>query len=133
MSKKLSILSFNSVADSEAGSELEIKRPDGSGTGLFFTVLGSSANVVLNHTNIIVRQYRAKESIAKKSGKEVPFEAQENLDQNAESAAVRVTGWRGVDEPFEAGLLAKVLRQNPEFSEQIVAFSSDLANFTKKA
>jgi len=52
------------------------------------------------------------------------------LAENQESAAFRVTGWRGLKEEFSKELLRTFLKRNPDFVDQIIAASRDRGNFT---
>ena len=132
---KLSIASFDAVAESEKGSELELKNPNGTDTGLTVLVLGSNAEIVRRHFTKLVRENIKRNEVLQKKGKSIAddYDAIELQNKEAESCAVRVTGWQGVDEPFSVDLLIPALKRNPHWIEQINEFSNDLSNFMKKA
>jgi len=132
---KLSIASFDAVAESEQGAKLELKNPNGSETGLTMFVLGSNAEIVRRHFTKLVRENIRKNEINQKKGKSIAddYDAIELQAKEAESCAVRVTGWHGVDEPFDSALLISAFKRNPHWVEQVNEFSNDLSNFTKKA
>ena len=132
---KLSIASFDAVAESEQGAKLELKNPNGSETGLTVFVLGSNAEIVRRHFTKLVRENIRKNELMQKKGKSIAddYDAIELQNKEAESCAVRVTNWEGVDEPFTVDLLIPALKRNPHWIEQINDFSNDLSNFMKKA
>ena len=130
---KLSITSFDAVAQSEAGSKLDLLNPDNSETGLTVLVLGDNSDAVQKHSATIIRQVRAADALARKAGKEPEFDLEKIKEQNIEGAALRITGWEGVDEAFDKEVLKTALRRNPHWVNQIIEHSNNLANFTKKA
>lgn len=134
MSKKaLSILNFDAVSESEAGTPLAILNPDGTETGLTLQVIGDNSDAVQKFSAKVIREIRAADARAKKAGKEMELDLEKINEQNVEGASIRVIGWSGVDEAFDRELLKTVLRKNPHWVKQINDFSGDLANFMKKA
>lgn len=134
MSKKsISILNFDAVAESEIGVPVAIKNPDGTETGLTLHVIGDNSDAVQKFSARVLREMRAREAQAKKAGKEVELDLDRIKEQNVEGAALRVIGWEGVDEAFDADLLKKALRRNPHWVNQILEVAGDQANFMKKA
>lgn len=131
---KLSIASFDAVKESETGAKLELKNSNGTETGLTVEVLGANAETVRRHFTKLVRENIRKNEINQKKGKSIAddYDAIELQAKEAESCAVRVVGWAGVDEPFSVDLLLPALKRNPHWIEQINEFSNDLANFMKK-
>lgn len=130
----LDITAFDAVTESESGFEFELAETDGiTGTGVFVTVQGKHADEVTKWTNGIVTKMQREHQLAARKGKVVePKSLEEMRDQNVEGAALRVTGWRNVKQPFSRDLLKVALKRNPHWIEQIIEKSDDLGNFTKK-
>jgi len=130
----LDLESFDAVVESEGGYEFELKQTDGiTGTGVFVTVLGKHADVVVKWTTNLINAWNREQALAKRKGKDVePKSLDELREQNIEGCAIRVTGLRGIKQEFSADLLKRALKRNPHWVEQIVNESDDLGNFPKK-
>jgi hypothetical protein len=132
----LDIESFNSVADCEKGSEMELMKADGmTGEGVFLMVLGAQSDIVLQHTKANTKRVIAGRNIAEKQKKETEFTDRliDASDTKAiNDAAILVTGWRGVKQDYSTELLKVVLKRNPHWIDQINKFSETIANFTMK-
>lgn len=134
MTQDLDILSFDAVADSEAGSELELMQPDGqTSTGIFLTIIGKHADAVTQWQSKLMDKKQREAMLAHKSGKPAPAQsAEERNAMNIEGTALRVTGWRGVKQEFSQDLLRKALARNPHWIPQILDHSEDVGNFSQK-
>lgn len=134
MNQELDILDFDAVKQSEHDHEFELKHLDGvTGTGITLLVVGKHADVVTKFTAKIVNQQQREAMLAHKSGKPIPVRPLEEIRaQNIEAAALRVTGWRGVKQPFSQELMRQALTRNPHWVEQIVEESDAVGNFFKK-
>lgn len=130
----IDIDAFDAVSESEQGHEFELKEKDGvTGTGVVLVVIGKHADAVTKHAAKIINQAQRDALMAQKSGKPAPMKTLEELrEQNIEAAAIRVTGWKNVKQPFSADLLKNALRRNPHWIDQIVEASDDLGNFSRK-
>lgn len=125
---------FDAVSESEQGCPVEMKGTDGmTPTGVTFIVLGKNADVVTKWTAKIVDTNTREQQMAQRKGKLVePKSLEQVYEQNREGAAIRVTGWIGVKQPFDGALLRNALRRNPHWVEQVVAASEDAGNFPQK-
>jgi len=129
----LDITEFDAVSESEVGHEFELVGIDGiTGTGVIVTVQGKHADEVTKWTSGILTKMQREQQLAARKGKQVePKSLEELREQNIAGAALRVTGWRNVKQPFSRDLLKVALRRNPHWVDQIIEKSDDLANFTK--
>ncbi|MFZ3286541.1 MAG: hypothetical protein WA191_06790 [Telluria sp.] len=129
----LDITEFDAVADSEHGFEFELKDKDGiTGTGVFVTVQGKHADEVSKWMNALVNKMTREAQMAQRKGKQVdPKSLEEMRDQNIDGAALRVTGWRNVKQPFARDLLKVAMKRNPHWVDQVIEESDNLGNFTK--
>lgn len=126
------ITSFNAVKESEQGYDLKMLTPDGKDTGVIFTIIGKYAEPVQKWTKKLFAEYQRDAEIAKRKGREAPAKSIDELrEQNIEGAAVRVTGWKNVEQDFSPELLKTVLVNNPHFVEQIIEESDSASNFAK--
>ena len=67
-----------------------------------------------------------------KRGKDVEVRSAEEDEQFAiESAAIRITGWRGITQEFTPELAIKLCTINPEIRTQVIKESDELGNFKK--
>lgn len=132
-SQTIDITAFDAVAESEAGYEFELKGKDGiTGTGVILQIIGKHADVVNKWLTKIVNAQIREQQMAQRKGKTVDAKSFDDIkDQNLEGAALRVTGWRNVAQPFTKELLIATLKRNPHFVDQIVEESDNLGNFTK--
>lgn len=133
MTQDLDILDFDAVKQSEHDHEFELKHLDGlTGTGVFVKVIGKHADVVTKFTARIINEQQRAAMLAHKSGKPVPPKPLEELKaQNIEGAALRVTGWRNVKQPFSQELMRQALSRNPHWIDQIIEESDSIGNFFK--
>jgi hypothetical protein len=132
--KKIDILSFDVVKDSEQGFDLALKNADGSDSGVVLVVLGKHSDKVTTWTKKKFNEYQREAEMAKKRGRDVEPKSLEDLEEfNITGALVRVTGWKNVAQDFSEDLLKTALKRNPHWMEQIIEASDDAANFTKSA
>lgn len=131
--KPVDITAFDAVTESDNGCEIELLDTDGmTGTGVHLTILGKNADAVVKWVTRLVNNNIREQQIAARKGKTVEAKGLDELrDQNIEGAAVRVTGWRNVTQPFTPELLKAVLLRNPHWINQIIEESDNLGNFTK--
>lgn len=129
MQANFSLSEINTRAIADRGFEIELEYPEGNGIGVFLTVLGDHSDIVEQY-EVERADRRAQEQLAlSRSGEVKTRTVREILQNNRESAAHRVTGWRGIKEEFNAALLQGFLQNNPDFVDQILEASRDRANF----
>jgi hypothetical protein len=127
----IDITAFDSMKDSEAGYDLELKQPDGmTGTGVVVTVIGRHSDVVMTFNRKRLNKALRDQQIAEKRGKPIELSAEKLRDEAIEDAALRVTGWKNVKQPYTPQLLKAALVRNPHWIDQILEASNDLGNFT---
>lgn len=131
MKTGIDILSFNAVKDSESGFPLKMKHTDGSDVGVTFFVLGRHADVVQKFTSKTFHKMQREEAMAKKRGKDNILDIEELREQGLDSAVIRITGWEGATQTFDAGILRTALKNNPHWQDQVLEASNDDSNFTK--
>jgi hypothetical protein len=101
-------------------------------SGIYITVLGSNSDHVKKWVRQALNKMRQREAMQAKRGKDVDIRTVEDDEQfSIESAAIRVTGWRGISQEFTPELAIKLCTINPEIRAQIIKESDDLGNFTK--
>ena len=92
--KKIDILSFDAVKDSEQGFDLTLKNADGSDSGVVLVVLGKHSDKVTAWTKKKFNEYQRDAEMAKLRGKEVEPKSLDDLEEfNLSNAIVRVSGW----------------------------------------
>lgn len=137
--KTVSLASLNLRAASDEPYEFEFEGPDGSGTGVFLQVLGDHSERVTAAVHEAINARRKKEAIAAaKAAKARPDSAtfepvESDVTFGQRLAAARLVGWRGIAEPWSPENALLLCQTNPEAAKQILAASSDLANFTKSS
>ena len=132
--KKIDILSFDVVKDSELGFDLSVKNADGTESGVVLVVLGKHSDKVTTFTRKKFNEFQRDAEQAKRGGKEVEPKSLEDLEEfNLANTVVRVNGWKNVEQEYTPELLKSVLQRNPHWIEQIIEASDDAANFTKSA
>jgi len=117
----------------EVQFEFEVKDEDGKGTGIFLTVIGGHAQAISDFTKKRLNEYRVAEAMAEKRdprGKTPRVVSiEDDMEFSTELVAMRVTGWRGISEPYSHENAVKLCTINPPIKEQILAVSDDLKNF----
>lgn len=134
--KVLSIADLDVRTPSGEGAEIEVKRADGSGTGVFIRVLGEQSEVVEKH-QIDRTDARTAEIVAAraqdKSGQAgvAAVSARTIMNDEIESAVVRTAGWRGLAEQFSVENARRLYTLNRSIARQVIAASNNEALFTK--
>ncbi len=120
-----------------APAEFEYVNPEGVATGLFFTVLGSHTDAVTEVSNRLVNERRqaqsAQESAAlidRRANAYTPIE--DDIAFGQRLAAIRLAGWRGIDEPFSPENALVLCQGNPDIAAWVMQKSNSLG-FTSKA
>jgi len=129
--KKTSLKDLDLTASSEESYEFEYM-PKGKPTGIFISVIGGQSKKVLDWTMAETNKIRKKEIQAQRRGKNQDAEPIENdLEYMIQSAAVRIVGWRGIDEPYNHENALELCRLNAVIRSQAIQESNEIANFTK--
>jgi len=129
----VSFESLNLVAKSANGHTFTLKDQSGEDTGITMTVIGSNSDIVQKHHSRHIDALRVKDAMAKKRGKDVepePFE--KDVAHTAESAAIRLIGWTGIDRPWSPEAAIELCTVNPLVFSQVMKESDELGNFTGK-
>lgn len=129
-------LSKNNFAEAaEVGYEFELKLPTGGVTGAFVTVRGDQSKTVKAYSRKKYAEFKQKEQVARRRGKEVEdMSLEEAEDLAVESAIVRIIGWKGIAEggkevAFTPENAQRILREHAWIREQVVEEASQLLNF----
>lgn len=134
MTKKasLSLDDLDVERQCEDSHEFEYIDPSGKKTGVFISVVGSHAQSVKEFTTSELNKDRMKKAQAARKGKDqeyTPFE--EDIDFMIKSAAIRIVGWRGIENECNDENRLRLCRINPLIRAQVLEESNNLANFTK--
>lgn len=128
-SVSLSDLDLSSACS--AAYEFEYIKPDGKGSGVFISVVGSQSPTVQNWIRKTLNARRVREKLAEKRGKEIDTTVEDDEEFGNEAAAVRIVGWRGITEPYSHALALQLVETNAEVRAQVFAASNELSHFTK--
>jgi len=100
-------------------------------TGIFISVASSNSEKVKEWTRKALNKIRQREAMQAKRGKDIEVRTVEEDEQfSIESAAIRMTGWRGITQEFTPDLAIKLCTINPEIRAQVIKESDNLGNFT---
>jgi len=129
-------LKLNNVSEqSEAGHEFELVYPiTQEKTGAFIKVRGSQSPKAKAHARKKYAEYRLREQMAKRKGKEEIITLDEAEDMAIESAIVRIISWRGIAEegkevPFTKENAERILREHVWIREAVQEAADQLLNF----
>lgn len=130
--KGFSIDDLDLVKASESSFRFEyINESTGKGTGVFIYVLGAQAPRVQEWIRKELNKRRAQEALLAKRGKETERLVEDDEDFAIHAAAVRITGWDGITQPYSYENAVKLVTVNSEIRDQVFKASNELANFTK--
>lgn len=133
----------NLAAMSEQGFEFEVEIPEvREKTGWFITVRGDQSKKVLDFSRRKYNERQTRELQAKRRGKDPEqLSLDDAEDLLAESAAIRIIGWKGLTEgegdqvkdvPFTPDGAVTIMKSLPWVRDQVLAEAAALANFIKK-
>jgi hypothetical protein len=127
---------LNAVSASESPFEFEYIMPNGKKSGVFFSVYGGQSERVTKEVNRLVNERRQKQALAEANRRMNNRTAQfEKLEDDVEFgqrlAAVRLAGWRGVDDQFTPEAALALCQSNRDIAAQITDQSDNIANFMK--
>jgi hypothetical protein len=116
--------------------EFEYITPSGDNSGVFLSVLGGQSEIVTAEVTRLINDSRRKQAareVQQKIGvgsKAVEFDTAENsIEFGQRLAAVRLVGWRGINEPWSVENALKLCRSNQEVASQVTKQSDAIANF----
>jgi hypothetical protein len=121
---------------SEAGYEFELTLPGtGDKTGAFVKVRGAQSKIARAYARKKYQEFRQKEQVAKRKGRDEELSLDEAEDMAVETAITRIISWKGISEgkvevPFTKENAERILKEHSWIREAIVEASEDLLNFS---
>lgn len=132
MSKGFSLDDLDATRASAEAFEFEYMAPDGSGTGVFLSVLGAQSEAVVKEVARMINDRRRKEAARKLKGKNADIDTMESdVEMGSQLAAIRLVGWRGIIEPFTPENALRLCSSNRDVAAQIIEQSDAMGNFMK--
>jgi len=139
MKKGISLTSLDLDKVCENHFEFEYLDPNGKGTGVYLSVIGGHSQKVrqysINEINRLREQESIKARIARKRNKNAVTDdytpIEDDIEYAIKDAAIRLVGWRGIDDEFNATNADILCRTNQLARQQIMEASSEIGNFTK--
>lgn len=117
---------LDSISPCEIPVEIELKRADGTPTGVFVEVLGDYAHQVESGINGLINARRLQARLNKNVNQE---NIEDDIDFGRRSVAIRVKSWRNIKDPCTLDNVVTLLKRNPHFAEQINETSKNLGNY----
>ncbi len=135
----VSLKSLDARAQADVPYEFEYILPNGEGSGIFLSVLGSQSKTVTEAVNKLMNERRRVEEVAainartggRKTAAIIPVE--DDIAFGQKLAAVRLVGWRGIAEPFDPDLALELVEMNADIANQINEQSNAAENFMKSS
>jgi len=133
----LSLADLNARQHGAEAFEFEYLLQDGSGSGVFLSVLGAQSEKVTGEINRLVNERRKKEQVqaARNAGSRaasaefIPVE--DDIAFGQRLSAVRLVGWRGITDPFTPENALALCQSNADVAAQVLEASNETANFLK--
>ena len=132
--KPLSLSMFDTVAACNKGVEFELDTPDGSPSGIFWTVLGRDSDAFREYDQDAKNERNRRAQMAFRSGKPLQMDsAQVEEQKQVDLLCVLSTGWRNMPDnvAFSVPACRDVLTKYPHIRRQVDAFIGDIGNFMK--
>lgn len=130
----LSLADLDLRAASDATFEFEYIGTNGAGTGVFLTILGEHSEKVTTAVNAMINERRRMDA-TREANATTPADnimpVEDDVAFGQRVAAVRLVGWRGIQEDFTPERGLQLCRSNPPAAAQIMTKSRQLQNFTK--
>jgi hypothetical protein len=132
----LDLAKTNIAEAAEAGAEFELLIPkSNTPTGAFIKVRGPESKTVRDYARKTYAEMQARDSVARKRGKEpetITIEEAETMAIN--SAVVRVISWRGITDngkevEFTAEAAREIFRKHPWIRDQVMEESDSILYF----
>lgn len=120
---------------SEVGYEHELQYPGtNERTGAFVKVRGAESKIARAYARKKYTEYRQKEVMAKRKGRDEEMSLDDAEDMAIETAITRIISWRGIAEdgveiPFTKENAERVLREHSWIRTEVMNASEDLLNF----
>ena len=120
---------------SEVGFEHELQYPGtNERTGAFVKVRGAESKIARAYARKKYTEYRQKEVMAKRKGRDEEMSLEDAEDMAVETAVTRIISWKGIVEDgvevvFSKENAERVLRENSWLRSQIMEESEQLLNF----
>ncbi|MDB5456221.1 MAG: hypothetical protein JWP92_1806 [Caulobacter sp.] len=134
----VSLADLDARAKSCSAFEFEYILPNGDGSGVFLSVLGGQSPGVTEEVNRLLNDRRRREAAAeiraRSGGRKTEIEittVESDIDFGHRLAAVRLVGWRGIQEAFSPDLALALCKSNQDISAQVTEQSNNVANFMK--
>lgn len=134
--KLVSLASLDARAASAVAMPFEYITPAGDPTGIILHLLGGQSKIVQDEANKAINERRRKEAMVAAQAKTsrntddyVTVETDVAFGQRL--AAIRLTGWEGIEETWSAELGLLLCQNNNDVAAFILAKSNDMANFMK--
>ena len=120
---------------SEAGYEFELLFPGSNErTGAFVKVRGAESKLARAYARKKYTEYRQKEVMAKRKGRDEEMSLEDAEDMAIETAITRIISWKGIAEdgvevPFNKENAERVLREHSWIRTAVMEESEQLLNF----
>lgn len=137
MARGVSLSSLNAVKASETPFEFEYITPDGGNSGVFLSILGGQSEAVTKTAAKMINEHRRKKAAREMNAKfnsknNVEFDTLESdVEFGQRLAAVRIVGWRGINDPFTPENALLLCQTNKLIAAQVMEQSENLANFMR--
>lgn len=132
----LDLIKTNLSEKAETGFEFELMLPSlNEGTGAFITVRGTNSPKVKAFSKRVFNQMQAKETSARRRGKDVDNMSLDEAEEMAiDSACIRVIGWRGISEgeneiTFSEENARRIFKEHDWIRSAVLEESDNVANF----
>lgn len=134
----VSLQDLDAKAASSEAVEFEYISPSGNPTGIFFSIIGSHSDVVAAATANLQNERRRKAAARDVQQKmtigqpKVEFDRfEDDVAYGQQMAATRLTGWRGINDPFTPENALRLCKSNAHIAAFITQCSEELGNFFK--
>lgn len=128
-----SLADFDQVSAAEQPFEFALKRPDGSPSNVYLSILGDDAEKVQKFTTRRVNEDRRQQVLRAKSRKHDEYTPiEDDINFAIEACVVRTVGWRGMKEPFSPENARKLFTTSRDARAQVLEESAKAANFMQR-
>lgn len=133
----MSLAQLDARKAGETPFEFEYVLPNGSGSGVFLSVLGEQCEKVSDEINRLVNERRRREQMAavqasnSRPGQAPVASVESDIEFAQKLAAVRLVGWRGIEEPFTPENGLQLVKSNADAMQQIIDASKSVTNFLR--
>lgn len=129
-----SLKQLDQVSACDTPFEFEVEDEEAKKTGIFLSVIGGLSRIITDFQEARLQESRVQEALAKKADprdKKIHVRpVSEDMDFATKFIAIRVVGWRGIEEPFSPEAAIQLCEQNAYgIREQILLHSEKMGNF----